>query len=272
MQAQLKITLKTLSYTNIYSPIDGTVLNRNVSVGQTIASSFSAPTLFVIAKDLTKMQVNAAVDEADIGGVKTGQNVSFTVDAFPDEIFRGTVKQILLHATTSSNVVTYTTQINVRNKNLKLRPGMTASINIYSEEDSSAWLIPAKALIFKPDSVLLKRYTIIGLKKNMASGKKVNKPAVINANDSLPVVSDEKETIIQSHVWIKTGDTLAQKIITTGLNDGSNVKVLSGLLPEDEVVVSAVAGSTNTVKDVTQKSPFMPTMTRKKTTGTTPKN
>ena len=111
--AQLRLAERNLSYTNIYSPINGVVLNRNVSAGQTIASSFNAPTLFVIAKDLTKMQVRAAVDEADIGGVRSGQLVSFTVDAFPDDIFEGTVQQILLHPTVSANVVTYTTLINI---------------------------------------------------------------------------------------------------------------------------------------------------------------
>jgi HlyD family secretion protein len=272
VQAQLKITLQTLSYTNIYSPIDGTVLNRNVSAGQTIASSFSAPTLFVIAKDLTRMQVRAAVDEADIGGVLAGQNVSFTVDAFPEDIFRGKVQEILLHATISSNVVTYTTLINVDNKNLKLKPGMTASINIFSEEDSNALLIPARALTFKPDSVLLSHYKIIRLPKNAVTAK-ANKEKIINANDSANSVSEEKEAIIQSHVWVKTGDTLTQKRIVTGLNDDTNVKVISGLSPDDEVVTSAVAGATKATADVTTKSPFMPSMGRKKTTSTTtPKN
>src|SRR5665647_1746175 len=129
--AQVRLAEKNLSYTNIYSPINGVVLNRNVSAGQTIASSFNAPTLFVIAKDLTKMQVRAAVDEADIGGVRSGQNVTFTVDAFPDDIFEGAVQEILLHPSVSANVVTYATLINVDNKAMKLKPGMTASINIY---------------------------------------------------------------------------------------------------------------------------------------------
>ncbi|HRH50629.1 MAG TPA: efflux RND transporter periplasmic adaptor subunit [Panacibacter sp.] len=256
--AQLKITLQTLSYTNIYSPVNGVVLNRNVSAGQTIASSFSAPTLFVIAKDLTKMQVRANVDEADIGGVLAGQNVSFTVDAFPDDIFRGTVQEILLHATISSSVVTYTTLINVNNQNLKLKPGMTASINIYSEEDSNALLIPSRALTFKPDSALLSNYTIIKAEKK------------IDTKDTFVKATDEKDVTRQSYVWVKTGDTLTQKLIITGLNDDTNVKVINGLSPQDEVVTSAVSGNDQSSTDVTQKSPFMPTMNRKKTT-TAPK-
>jgi HlyD family secretion protein len=269
--AQLKISLQTLSYTNIYSPVDGVVLNRNVSVGQTIASSFSAPTLFVIAKDLTKMLVNAAVDEADIGGVTAGQNVSFTVDAFPDDVFRGTVQQILLHATISSSVVTYTTHISVDNQNLKLKPGMTASINIYSEEDSNALLIPSRAISFKPDSALLKKYTIIRLEKNNTgknnTGKNNQRKEKV-ANDSLPV-----EAVKRSTVWVKHGDTLLQKKIVTALNDDANVKVVSGLLSDDEVITNVVAADTKAGADVTQKSPFMPTMgNRRRPANATPKN
>jgi HlyD family secretion protein len=264
MAAQLKISLQTLSYTNIYSPINGTVLNRNVSVGQTIASSFSAPTLFVIAKDLTKMQVSAAVDEADIGGVLVGQHVSFTVDAFPDNIFRGTVREILLRAAVSSNVVTYTTLINVDNNDLKLKPGMTASINIYSEEDSNAMLIPARALTFTPDTVLLKKFIIIRARRNSLSKTKEKKATT----DSADIV---KQTAIDSYVWVKTGDTLTQRLIRTSLDDDTNVKVLSGLWPNDEVVTSATAATAADATTSTQQSPFMPTMGRKKTTGTVQK-
>jgi HlyD family secretion protein len=120
--AQLSTANKNLSLTNIYSPIDGTVLNRNVSEGQTVASSFSTPTLFSIAKDLTKMRVRASVDEADIGNVKVGQKATFTVDAFPDETFNGEVSEVRLHPTVSSNVVNYTTIINADNSGLKLKP------------------------------------------------------------------------------------------------------------------------------------------------------
>jgi HlyD family secretion protein len=268
--AQLKITLQTLSYTNIYSPVDGVVLNRNVSVGQTIASSFSAPTLFVIAKDLTKMLVNAAVDEADIGGVLAGQNVSFTVDAFPDDIFHGTVQEILLHASVSSNVVTYATHINVDNQNLKLRPGMTASINIYSEEDSNAVLIPSRAVSFKPDSVLLKKYILISAEKNTAKENKLPKEENTLTADTQ---AEEKEATKRSYVWIKRNDTLVQRMIITGMNDDTNVRVISGLTADDEVVTSAVAGTAAVTADVTQKSPFMPTMgARRKTTTPSTKN
>jgi HlyD family secretion protein len=124
------LRLINLSLTSIYSPIDGTVLNRNISEGQTVAASFSTPTLFSIAKDLSKMQVRATIDEADIGNVQAGQKVSFTVDAFPNENFNGTVSEVRLQPTVSANVVNYITMINADNTSLKLKPGMTANITV----------------------------------------------------------------------------------------------------------------------------------------------
>ncbi|MEI6409526.1 MAG: efflux RND transporter periplasmic adaptor subunit [Bacteroidota bacterium] len=247
--AELKITLRTLSYTNIYSPITGVVLNRNVSAGQTIASNFNAPTLFVIAKDLTKMNVRAAVDEADIGGVRLGQNATFTVDAFPGIVFQGNVHDILLHPSVSAGVVTYTTLITVDNKDLKLKPGMTASINIFSQEDSNALLIPSRALSFKPDSTLLKKYKIQKAARNQGNTEYrlgTSKPNQGNENDQ------------QSFVWIKTGDTLVERPIITGINDDAYVKVISGISPNDEVITNINSGSTSAKQDATQRSPFMP--------------
>lgn len=245
-KAQLKITSKNLFYTNIYSPIDGMVLNRNVSEGQTIAASFNAPTLFIIAKDLTKMQVRAAVDEADIGEVKSGQNVSFTVDAFPDEVFKGLVQQILLHAKVSANVVTYTTLINVDNTSLKLKPGMTASINIYTKEDVKALLIPSKALAFKPDSIALKQFVIR------------------NATIEKAAVSENAE-IQGAKIWVKSGDTLFEKMITTDMTDDINIRVNSGLAEGTEVITNAKKGEEKVTAETTQTSPFMPKMGRSKT-------
>lgn len=266
--AQLRLAERNLSYTNIYSPINGVVLNRNVSAGQTIASSFNAPTLFVIAKDLTKMQVRAAVDEADIGGVRSGQLVSFTVDAFPDDIFEGTVQQILLHPTVSANVVTYTTLINVENKAMKLKPGMTASINIYLEEDSNALLIPSKALNFKPDSTLLKNYTIKKVTRNTTGANNINKENKRNRPDSSKKAKQEKTEINKSYVWVRSGDTLTEKRILTGLNDDAYVRVIKGLIPGEEVITGIVIGESKNNTDNTQRSPFMPQMRRRTTTGT----
>lgn len=255
--AQLKIINKNLSYTNIYSPIDGVVLNRNVSAGQTIASNFNAPTLFVIAKDLTKMQVRAAVDEADIGGVLSGQKVTFTVDAFPEDIFPGKVQEVLLHPSVSANVVTYKTLINVDNAAMKLKPGMTASIYIYTEEDNKALIIPSSALKFKPDSTLISHYIILDVKKGIRrQGNKIEKE------------STEKQYLnttisTKAYVWKKLGDTLIEKIITIGLNDDVNVKVIDGLSPNDEVIIRSVISENKGDANDEKRSPFMPKMTRR---------
>ncbi len=163
VQAQLDAALKNLSYASIFSPVNGVVLLRNVSVGQTVAASFNTPTLFIIAKDITKMQVRAAVDEADIGDVSDSQRVIFTVDAYPDITFTGKVNQIRLEPVVSANVVTYTTIVTAPNDNLKLMPGMTANIFIYTKEVDSAMLISSKDLKFKPDPSLADQYKILPL-------------------------------------------------------------------------------------------------------------
>ncbi|HET6995167.1 MAG TPA: efflux RND transporter periplasmic adaptor subunit, partial [Chitinophagaceae bacterium] len=159
--SQLQAAQKNLSLANIYSPIDGTVLSRNVSEGQTVASSFNTPTLFSIAKDLRQMQVRAAIDEADIGNVKKGQRVTFTVDAFPDDVFDGRLLEIRLQPAVSSNVVTYISIVEALNNDLKLKPGMTANITVYTREENNALLVSAKATRFRPDSSLLKKYTFV---------------------------------------------------------------------------------------------------------------
>ena len=262
--AQLKIINKNLSYTNIYSPIDGVVLNRNVSAGQTIASSFNAPTLFVIAKDLTKMQVSAAVDEADIGEIQSGQKVTFTVDAFPEDVFQGKVQEVLLHPSVSANVVTYKTVINVDNTAMKLKPGMTASIYIYIEEDNNALMIPSKALNFKPDSLLTSRYIILNAKRGMASQKnnRENKNFQKEHLDRTTTVNEARQ---KAYVWKKSGDTLIEKAISIGLNDDVNVKIIAGLSPNEEVITHTVTGENNTNTNASQRSPFMPKMTRRGT-------
>lgn len=260
--AQLRLAEKNLSYTNIYSPINGVVLNRNVSAGQTIASSFNAPTLFVIAKDLTKMQVRAAVDEADIGGVRSGQHVTFTVDAFPDDIFEGIVQQILLHPSVSANVVTYVTLVNVDNKEMKLKPGMTASINIYTREEDSALLIPSRALTFKPDSSLLKHFKIKKAERNTGAGKS-DKSKHIKRPGPGENKTEGNTEIRKSYVWTKNADTLTEKRIMTGINDDSYVMVIKGLSPEEEVITSMVNNGSKNNGNNTQRSPFVPQMRRR---------
>src|SRR5205085_201867 len=150
-EAAVKVAQTNLNYTTIQSPVDGTVVARNVDVGQTVAASLQAPTLFIIAQDLTKMQVYVATDESDVGMIKVGQPASFKVDAFPRDTFRGTVDQIRLNATTVQNVVTYTTVVDFDNPDLKLFPGMTAYVTIPVATANNSLKVPNGALRYKPD-------------------------------------------------------------------------------------------------------------------------
>jgi len=262
-QAQVRSAAKNLSYADIYSPIDGVVLNRNISVGQTVAASFSTPTLFIIAKDITKMQVQANVDEADIGDVKPGNRASFSVDAFINDQFAGTVKEIRLHPSVSANVVTYTTIINAPNNDMKLKPGMTANIIIYTKEVDSALLIPAKALAFAPDSLLMKDYKIIG---KVSHKSKRRSSTVAGGNPAANLVSRTAKSRTDSSgvtrqkalIWILQGKNLVQKRIEIGLNDNSHVEVLSGLSNDDIVVTGITGGAAGATAAKATGSPFLP--------------
>jgi HlyD family secretion protein len=257
VQAQVNAAEKNLSYANIYSPVDGVVMTRNVSMGQTVAASFNTPTLFVIAKDIKKMQVQGAVDQADIGNVTQGQRVTFTVDAYPDDVFRGTVEEIRLEPTVSSNVVTYSTIISAPNDNLKLKPGMTANITVFTKEEDSALLIPAKALKYKPDEALAKQYKIIPLNVDSSGQHRTHQTrsdtSAKKAKDSSDVVKKTRGT-----VWVLQGDSLVQKRVVTGMNDDTNVEILRGLIVNDVVVTATKIETTKSKGSTTQKSPFMP--------------
>ncbi|HSC37591.1 MAG TPA: efflux RND transporter periplasmic adaptor subunit [Chitinophagaceae bacterium] len=234
LAAQVATAEKNLSLASIYSPIDGTVLSRNISEGQTVAASFSTPTLFSIAKDLTKMQVRASVDEADIGNITAGERATFTVDAFANDVFKGSIQEIRLSPTVSSNVVTYTTIINTSNDDKKLKPGMTANITIYTKEVDSALLIPARALKFNPDSSLTKQYTLVtDTSKHLRHGF--------------------------AHIWVKQDEaTLVQKKIKTGINDNTHVEVLDGLGENETVVTGAEQLTSKEAAAPAAASPFMP--------------
>ncbi|WP_283687654.1 efflux RND transporter periplasmic adaptor subunit [Dysgonomonas sp. Marseille-Q5470] len=233
-----------LGYATITSTIDGVVVSRAVEQGQTVAASFSTPTLFTIANDLTKMRVIANVDEADIGGVKEGQRVSFTVDAFPEDEFQGKVVQVRLEATTTSNVVTYQVVIDAPNPDLKLKPGLTANVNIYTMEEKDLLLIPSKALRFNPAPEVMK--DIEGLKVSEQRG---------------PVDPNNDKT--QKIVWVKEGDKLLPKHIVIGKTDGIHTAIIEGLHVGEEVV-TGVSQKTNGDKPEGQtngngeSSPFMP--------------
>ena len=204
----------------------------------------SAPTLFKIAKDIKRMQVEVNVDEADIGQVKVGQRVSFSVDAYPQEEFVGRVTQVRLSPTTSSNVVTYTVIVEAENPDEKLKPGLTATIAIYTNELKGVTIVPAKAINFTPDTdVLLQYYAQKGI------------------TAEVPKVQHGKGK--QKYVWVvNTDGSLAQKAITIGSNDGINVQVVNGLNVGEKVATNLqgdrpqVAGGEKNSND--NSSPFMP--------------
>lgn len=261
-RASLASAQRNLYFTDIYSPIDGVVLSRSVSVGQTVAASFSTPTLFILAKDITHMQVQASVDEADIGNVKDSQRVSFTVDAYLDDEFAGRVQEIRLKPTVSSNVVTYTTLISASNDSLKLKPGMTATVTIYTSEKEHALLVPAKALMFKPDSALSKKYTLIRVAPAIADKHKSSTPVTGGERDTLRRTATTPE--VENYVWVREGDTLRQKKVVIGLNDNTRTEILSGLSPEEDVIVSMQQATDGETATKTQSgSPFMPQRRRR---------
>ena len=199
-----------LGYATITSPIDGTVISKSVEEGQTVAASFNTPELFTIAKDLTNMQVVANVDEADIGGVKEGNRVTFTVDAYPDDTFEGTVKQVRLEATTTNNVVTYEVVISAPNADLKLKPGLTANVTIYTQERSGVLAVANKALRFTPTK------ENVGKDMKIVDGKGKNK------------------------VWTLNGNTLTAHPVTIGQSDGINTEITKGLKQGDKIVTEIV--------------------------------
>lgn len=230
-----------LSYAVIYSPISGVILNRAVDEGQTVAASFNTPTLFTIANDLTKMQVEANVDEADIGQVKVGQTVTFTVDAFPDDLFRGTVQSLRLQPTVISNVVTYTVIIEAPNPDQKLFPGMTASTSIIVQQ-AEGIVIPAEAFNFNPDGDLLRQ---------------------IEQQEVSISMLTEKPDVNKSAIWIKKRNDMFQRIVTKGLSDRTSIHIEDGLKKGDTVVLSV--NKVKAAKTAEVANPFMPTPPKVKT-------
>ena len=236
-----------LSYARIYSPIDGIILSRAVDEGQTVAASFSTPTLFTIANDLTQMRVEAKVDEADIGKIVNGQRVEFTVDAFPLKKFSGEVTEIRLKPVTSANVVTYTVIISAPNPDKILMPGMTANASFFVTERKDILLIPSRSIQFTPDTEALAVY-------NQSAGGS-NPPPHFSESG----VKERQSENSDKTVWIKDGLIVHSQKVKVGVTDEIHYEVLSGLNEGDEVVISMSTGTTDT-KTITgqAKSPFMP--------------
>lgn len=233
---------KNLNYAEIYSPIDGIVISRDVEVGQTVVSSMTVANLFTIA-DLDNMRVVADVDEADIGRVKEGQEVTFTVDAYPDEVFSGVVTQKRISPTTESNVVTYEVLVSADNKEHKLIPGLTANLTIYMTRNENVPLVPVKATRFIPHSY--------------PDAK------------SLPVVSEGADTAPfndptdpdKKRVWVVESGKLIPKVITVGAGDGVNYQVVSGISAGTDVAIEYSVGAQESEKSdegESERSPFAP--------------
>jgi HlyD family secretion protein len=210
-QSAVQAARVSLSKTIIESPIDGVVIARSVDVGQTVSASFSAPTLFVIAADLSKLQVEAGIDESDVGRVKEGQPVTFHVDAFPKEAFTGKVLEVRLNPTVDSNVVTYTTIIDAPNARLKLKPGMTTLLSIVTGRRDDVLRVPAAALQYRPASDVLARF----------------------GDKSATIPSGKSNT-----VWVSNGTTITPEAVTTGATDGIFTELVSAPFDEGTAVVT----------------------------------
>ena len=217
-----------LGYATITSPIDGVVLSKEVEEGQTVASSFSTPTLFKIARDLTDMRVIADVDEADIGDVKEGQRVTFTVDAFPDDTFEGQVTQVRQEAATESNVVTYEVVISAPNDDLKLKPGLTANVVIFTMEAKDVLAVPSKALRFTP------------------------REAMLNSDETIT------DTDAKEKVWVKEGSNLKAVAVETGMTNGTLTQITKGLKPGTHVLTEVNAMQVEAEGEQQNSNPFMP--------------
>lgn len=218
-----------LGYATITSPIDGVVLSKSVEEGQTVAASFSTPELFTIAQDLTNMQVVADVDEADIGDVKEGERVSFTVDAYPDDTFEGEVKQVRQEATTTNNVVTYEVVISAPNADLKLKPGLTANVTIYTAERKGVLSVPSKALRFTPQKETVGKMKIVD---------------VANAKNK---------------VWTIEGNSIVAHKVNIGMTDGTNTQIVGGIAEGTKVItgLNVMGGEEKMPMEAQgEKSPF----------------
>lgn len=220
-----------LGYATITSPIDGVVLSKSVEEGQTVAASFSTPELFTIAQDLTNMQVVADVDEADIGDVKEGERVTFTVDAYPDDTFKGEVKQVRQEATTTNNVVTYEVVISAPNADLKLKPGLTANVTIYTAERKGVLSVPSKALRFTPQKETVGKMKIVD---------------VANAKNK---------------VWTIEGNSIVAHKVNIGMTDGTNTQIVGGIAEGTKVVtgLNVMGGEEEKPMEAQgESSPFAP--------------
>lgn len=230
-QENVRTAQTNLGYATIVSPIDGTIINKYVAEGQTVAASFSTPELFGVARDLKKMQVLADVDEADIGDVRPGESVTFTVDAYPDDQFQGTVQQVRLGASTSNNVVTYKVVISTSNADLKLKPSMTANVTIYTQQKSGVLSVPTKALRFSPAKETVGKMKI----KDISNAK--------------------------NKVWTIEGNNIVAHQVNIGMSDGTHTQIVSGIKQGQKVITGVDVKTDDATADgsnSSESSPFAP--------------
>ena len=218
-QAALKRAETDLGYTRIYSPVDGIVVSRDVDAGQTVAASFQTPTLFTIAQDLTKMQIETNVDEADIGEVKEGLSVTFTVDAYPDTVFSGIIKQVRIASSVVENVVTYPVIIDVANPDLMLKPGMTANVTIITDKKEDVLAVPSAALRYRPSDYL-------------------------------------GNTLRGRVIWVLENGKPSPKEVKVGITDGAYVEILQGDLSEGQLVVIGEEANSAKISKANRRMPF----------------
>ena len=288
-QAGYDKAMVNLNYATIYSPISGVILNRAVDQGQTVAASFNTPNLFTIGNDLTQMQVQANVDEADIGQVRDNQPVDFNVDAYPNETFKGTVRQIRLQPVVTSNVVTYTVIVDAPNPGLKLMPGMTANITVLTQEVDSVLTVPGKALRFVPDAAFLAEYmknTPYGQRQRGGTGAQAGMRGQNRSQtdpneqggDAQGRMTGGTGTTGQTgfqgqggemqaggqqakkpvFLWIMRDDTVHRVRVTVGSADAMNTEIKSGIKEGDEVILSMTPVTKATAATAATRSPFMP--------------
>ncbi len=251
-----------LRYATIVAPIAGVVVSRAVDVGQTVAASFSTPTMFTIANDLTKMQVQASIDEADIGKIKVEQGVTFSVDAYDDQTFTGVVRQVRLLPVVTQNVVNYTVIIDVPNPDLKLLPGMTANITVLTQEAKDILKVPAAALRFTPPQEILDE-----IENNLPDSVKQMRKKWMEGGQSGRGGQGEMAGRMgrpsSGVLWMKEGEKITRQRVRTGLTDGSFTEVMGRKLKEgDEIITGQLNAQTNKTTQQTQQNPFAPQMQR----------
>jgi HlyD family secretion protein len=249
--AELNKAKINLQYATIKSPINGVVISRNIQIGNMVIASFNSPTLFTIANDLHQMQVQANVDEADIGQVKPGQSVKFTVDAFPNDIFEGEVTQVRHQAVVVTNVVNYVVIISVENLELKLMPGLTANLNIYIDERKNVLRVPSNAFSFTPPVEYIRLDKLLSDTTRKKWEMKIQKSGEVKKQEIVESV------LTKGNVWIKSGEDVRPVELTRGLSDGAFTEVTGAVEEGDEVVVGINQSASSSEAGKTQ-SPFMP--------------